>query len=112
MKISIHDHTTIADVQQQFSERFPYLKLEFFSKRHRPGNGTHLKFLLPHDQRLGDIRKTHNEGEIDIYPDMRVSELEQLFELRNAHIRININFTFVVCLTNITQSLIVWQEKL
>ncbi|ASS50417.1 MAG: hypothetical protein A3D31_12685 [Candidatus Fluviicola riflensis] len=79
MKISIHDHTTIADVQQQFSERFPYLKLEFFSKRHRPGNGTHLKFLLPHDQRLGDIRKTHNEGEIDIYPDMRVSELEQLF---------------------------------
>lgn len=79
MKIHIHDTTTIADVQRQFSERFPYLKLEFFSKHHMPGKASHLKFMLPHDRCLGEIRKTHHDGEIDIYPDMRVSDLEQLF---------------------------------
>lgn len=79
MKIRIHDNTTIADVQLQFGSMFPYLKLEFFSKHHATGKGTHLKFMLPHNRCLGDIRKTHREGVLDIDPDMRVSELEQLF---------------------------------
>jgi hypothetical protein len=79
MKIHIHDDITIAEVQRRFSERFPFLKLEFFSKHHKIGKPSHLKFLLPVDRRLGDIRKTHTEGELDILPDMRVSDLEQLF---------------------------------
>ncbi|HLP53611.1 MAG TPA: hypothetical protein VK151_01210 [Fluviicola sp.] len=79
MKIRIHDQTTIADVQRQFSEMFPYLKLEFFSKRHKPQEGTQMKFLLPGHKCLNDIRKTYRGGELEIYPDMRVSDLEQLF---------------------------------
>lgn len=79
MKIHIHDQATIAEIQRQFSAMFPYLKLEFFSKLHRTGEATHSKFMLPHNRRLDDIRKTQREGELDIYPDMRVSDLEQLF---------------------------------
>lgn len=79
MKIHIHDNTTVAEVQRQFSDKFPYLKLEFFSKLHKEGKASHLKFMLPHDRRLGEIRKTHQAGELEIHPEMRVSELEQLF---------------------------------
>ena len=79
MKIHIHNNTTIADVQRQFGDKFPYLKLEFFSKLHKSGQASHLKFRLPADRSLGEIRKTHVEGELEIHPDMRVSELEQLF---------------------------------
>ncbi len=66
MKIHIHSQATIAEIQRQFSAMFPYLKLEFFSKLHRTGEATHSKFMMPHNRRLDDIRKTQREGELDI----------------------------------------------
>lgn len=79
MKIIINDQVTIAAVQQEFNRLFPYLKLEFFSRRHDPGKGSALKFMQPADKKLGDIRKIQDEGEIIVTPEMRVSELEQMF---------------------------------
>jgi hypothetical protein len=77
MKILIHDNTTISEVQKRFNELFPYLKLEFFRKQypHKPGA---LRFL-PQNEKLGNIRKKHFNGELDVLPGMQVSQLESLF---------------------------------
>lgn len=81
-RITITDNRTIASVQQEFHELFPYLKLEFFSKLHEPGQPSHLKFMQQPGKTLGEIRSGHASGEIVITPQMTVSELEQAFGQR------------------------------
>lgn len=79
MQITINDERSIFAIQQEFTSLFPYLKLEFFSKLHRAGRPTLLKFMEPNGKKLGAFRTEHNSGVIPITPEMTVSELEQLF---------------------------------
>lgn len=79
MKIIINDQQNIAQIQKVFNEMFPYLKLEFFSKTHKPGRPSTPKFMIRKDLDLGEFRKLHNTGEIQITPQMSVNELEQCF---------------------------------
>nr|WP_294858547.1 hypothetical protein [uncultured Fluviicola sp.] len=78
MKITINDQQTISQVRDSFNKLFPFLKLEFFSKRHAPGQPSPFQFLIQKDIALKDCRTIHNSGEITIIPDMKVNELEQL----------------------------------
>ena len=77
MKLIINDQQSIAQVSDSFNQLFPFLKLEFFTKRHTPGEASPLLFLIPRDQLIKECRTVHNSGEIIITPDMKVSELEQ-----------------------------------
>lgn len=77
--ITISDTRSIASIQQEFHELFPYLKLEFFSKMHEPDQPSHQKFLLHPDKLLGEIRRSTAVGEIVVTPEMTVSDLEQSF---------------------------------
>lgn len=79
MQIIVNDDRSIFAIQQEFNRMFPYLKLEFFSKLHRTGRPSSLKFLEHNSKKLGEFRKMHSSGEIPIIPAMTVSELEQLF---------------------------------
>jgi hypothetical protein len=79
MKISIHDLRRIADIQEEFNEVFPYLKLEFFSKRHSIGEGLAKRYVIDISETLGKFRTKHNTGDIVISSDMRVMDMEQLF---------------------------------
>ena len=79
MKITINDHRKIFAIQEEFNQLFPYLKLEFFSKPHKPGGATSKKFVKHNSKTLGECRTIHNTGEITIVPGMTVSELEQGF---------------------------------
>lgn len=78
MKLVINDQQRIEQVSNLFSERFPFLKLEFFSKKHESGEASSGKSLIPRNLTLGECRTVHNSGEINISPDMKVGELEQL----------------------------------
>lgn len=78
-RITINDKRSIASIQQEFHELFPYLKLEFFSRLHEPGQPSHLKFLQQPGKLLGEIRRNLTNGEIVITPEMTVSDLEQSF---------------------------------
>ena len=78
MKISIDDQQTIAQVRDSFNKLFPFLKLEFFSKRHASEQPSPLKFLIKKNVTLKECRTIHNSGEITVTPDMKVNELEQL----------------------------------
>jgi hypothetical protein len=79
MKIAINDNRKILAIQEEFSEIFPYLKLEFFAKPHIKG-GASLKTCIKHNTKtLEECRTIHNNGEITITPEITVSNLEQRF---------------------------------
>jgi len=78
MKIIINDQQSIARIRNSFNKLFPFLKLEFFSKRHKSGEPSPLKFLIRSDVTIGECRTIHTSGEITITPAMRVNDLEQL----------------------------------
>lgn len=78
MKIFIDDTLTIQQVQREFSSRFPYLRLEFFSKPHKEGAGSEKRDMLDNSTSLSDCR-LKKEGELSISPEMTVAQLEKLF---------------------------------
>jgi hypothetical protein len=79
MKIIIDDDQPVSLIREQFNRMFPYLKLEFFSKRHSTGKTSGLKHRQPWSSRIGEIRELANTGEIIVTPEMTTQVLEQLF---------------------------------
>lgn len=79
MKVTINDKRKIFAIQEEFNQLFPYLKLEFFSKPHKPGGATAKKFVKHNSKTLGECRTVHNKGQITITPQMTVTDLEQRF---------------------------------
>jgi hypothetical protein len=79
MKIHISDTATIREIQRAFSERFPFLKLEFFSRPHQKGKGSEKQYMKTDDALLKDFRRVHSEGDLIINPEMSVTELETMF---------------------------------
>lgn len=77
MKLIIKDENTLQSLQEAFSAEFPYLKIEFFSKLHKPGTASGLKFKLYSTKTIGECRTIHTEGDWEITPEMTVNELEQ-----------------------------------
>jgi len=80
MKLHIDDNKTIEEIQTEFINVFKYIKIEFFSKAHKSGEGSAKEYLLEHTKKLGEIRTKHTEGDIIITPTMLVSEVETIFE--------------------------------
>lgn len=76
----ISDDKTIAQIQEEFTEKFEGLKLEFYGHAHGTFENSSKKDLLPSDSLIKDIRKIHTEEDYTILPEMTVSSLEQTFE--------------------------------
>lgn len=79
MKIKINDSRKIFAIQEEFNKVFPYLRIEFFSKPHKPGGASSKKIMKHSSKTLGECRTTHNKGQITIVPNMTVCDLEQCF---------------------------------
>lgn len=79
MKIEINDHRKVFAIQEEFSKHYPFLKLEFFAKPHKPGGESSKKLLNHGSKTLGECRTIHNSGTITISPTMTVVDLEQRF---------------------------------
>ncbi len=79
MKIEITDHRKIFTIQKEFSELFPFLKIEFFEKPHT-SSGTAGKKLVKHASKtLGNCRNIHRNGFLTITPGMTIRELQLTF---------------------------------
>ena len=74
MKIS--DNKTINDLQKEFSEIYPGLKLEFYTSEHKPHEATPRSKLISNNITLGSIRSEHAAGDIEIAPSMTVEQIE------------------------------------
>lgn len=79
MKITINDHRKIYAIQKSFSEMFPFLKLEFFSKPHTAKGASPKKLLVNQSKTIGQCRVVHSKGTLTILPQMTINDLEQGF---------------------------------
>ena len=79
MKIKISDKRKISAVQKEFSEIFPYLRLEFFTKPTRSKGFDKKSLIASENKTIGECRKIHTNSSISITPGMKVSKLEQTF---------------------------------
>lgn len=79
MKILINDDRSIHDIQDEFHNHFPFLKIEFFSRPHRIGAGSAKRLMKSNGKSIRECRAVNKNGEIQIEPNMTVSDLEQKF---------------------------------
>jgi len=80
MKLIINDNATLKSLQDTFSKNFPFLKIEFFSKKHKKGEGSSKTLMRKEAEKVGDCRRNGVNGTIVISGKEKVSEIEQLFQ--------------------------------
>ena len=83
MIIEINNSRTIGDIQKEFSDKFPFLKIEFFNFPHNweePSNDTPCR----PEQLLGEIRQQQANGIITLDPASETGAIEKEFERRFA----------------------------
>ena len=78
-EIKITDDKTIEQVQSAFTEHFPYLKIEFYVAEHEAGEGSPDALRVDVEKTIGETRTRHNEGDLSIHGNQKVSTLEQAF---------------------------------
>lgn len=79
MILEIDDSKTIADLQDKFSMCFPSLKLEFCSKKHKWEEICSERNIIHRNLPIGDIRKTHVPGTIEIKSWHKIGNVEKEF---------------------------------
>ena len=80
MLLNINDNKFIIDLQEKFSECFPYLKIEFYDKPCACGKTLGEHHLLPCHLRLSDCRRMHDPGLFDIKSWYKTGRVEEDFE--------------------------------
>ncbi len=81
MILIIDDTKKISTIQQEFNAMFPYLKLEFFKHAHAIHQGNPKKDMLNSSLTLKQFRSKHTKGKLEIKEDMKVSDLENSFQV-------------------------------
>jgi hypothetical protein len=82
MIIEIDDTKTIEAVMGEFSTRYPFLKIEFYDEAHHWQEESSRKHLLPHTKTIGEVRKKHNPGGLEIHSSQKAGTVEQKFSKR------------------------------
>lgn len=77
MKINISNSKTIEEIQAEFNQEFPFLKIQFFKHSHKVFKGNDKKEMIPVTTTIGQLK--HHNGAIEISADMTVTELERMF---------------------------------
>ena len=80
MNFHIEPNRLISDIQKEFNKSFPFLKLEFFYNKNHSRTKIQGKEIIPHYKKIGDEQKSVTNGEIVIKDDMKVNELENIFQ--------------------------------
>lgn len=79
MEITINDHRKIFAIQKEFSDLFPFLKLEFSAKPNTSGGASPKEILVSPSKSIGECRTVHTNGILTITPHMSVSDVEEIF---------------------------------
>jgi hypothetical protein len=76
MIIHITPIRKVFEIQQEFNEVFPYLKIEFFADKPFYNNGQNLAQLIANNKSIGEAQRRIIEGELEVNESTRVNELE------------------------------------
>ncbi|HJW17531.1 MAG TPA: hypothetical protein VJ499_10445 [Flavisolibacter sp.] len=77
MLLEIDDNKTIGDLQENFNESFPFLKIEFYDRRYRSLKDYHSLFPLASNVRIVTVRKKHDPGICTIKSWYKVETVEE-----------------------------------
>ena len=80
MIIEIDDTKTIEAVAKEFTDCYPFLKIEFFDAPHGWQQASSFNYLLPPDKKIGEIRKKHTPGVLEIHAWHKTGTVEQEFK--------------------------------
>ncbi|WP_018617461.1 hypothetical protein [Segetibacter koreensis] len=79
MILSIDDNKTTSELQDKFNECFPFLKIEFYDVRHKWQESSFREHRIIADKKIGEIRKNHNSGALEIKSWYKTGKVEQDF---------------------------------
>lgn len=77
--MKITDDKRLIEVQEEFQNRFPYLKIEFYTGQHEAGEGSRVEETLDSQLTIGEVRSKHKEGDLHISGELEVRQLEKSF---------------------------------
>jgi hypothetical protein len=79
-KITVDDHKEILQLQEEFNQVFPYLKLELLLALNKQSQGGTTRFFIENNKTF-ELYKIHATNEkIIITPETTVAELEEKFK--------------------------------
>lgn len=79
MLIRITGNTTLAEIQEEFSQRFSNLRVEFFTDKNHDGVLTADERVRNLNTRVADIRESNHNGVLQVEGLTTVAELERHF---------------------------------
>lgn len=89
MKLVIKPQDTIKSIQDKIQEAYSNIKIEFFSKEHKEGKLTNVKFQYFNKDMNMESLGLKSEMSIEINPDTIIWDIEKKFEqLGNLHIQV------------------------
>ncbi|MCS6818933.1 MAG: hypothetical protein RMJ53_03925 [Chitinophagales bacterium] len=79
MNLKISGSKTIAELQKDFQQAFPYLKIEVFKHSHAKGQPSRKEDMIPESTPLSSLIND-KEIELALSPDMTTASAEKLFK--------------------------------
>lgn len=80
MSIHITPDKSLANIQQEFHQKFPYLKIEFFRKKHGDHAASPRSAMLPVNQSIREAGTFDGNTEISVDGHLKVSTFEKDFQ--------------------------------
>jgi hypothetical protein len=80
MHLRIAPNRLISDLQREFNNAFPFLKIEFFQNRNQQLPAFTFQQILPQNRRIAEGQAAITDGDIEVTPEMRVKDLEKIFK--------------------------------
>ncbi len=80
MHLHIGPDRLISDIQKEFNNMFPFLKLEFFNNRSFSRSGFSAQKIISQNRKIGDTQSGIVNANIEIGEQMKVNELESIFK--------------------------------
>jgi hypothetical protein len=80
MHLHIAPNSLISDIQKEFNEVFPFLKIEFFKTKSFARSDFMAHQIIPSHRRIGDGQLAITDGDIEVPAEMKVKELEKIFK--------------------------------
>jgi nitroreductase len=82
MHFEINDTTPFKEIQKTFSDFYPFLQLEFYTRGHQKYEDSLDIDLVYPGTTVGDVKKTHVSGLLEILPLYKVADVEKEFQER------------------------------
>ena len=80
MHLHIAPDSLISDIQNDFNQVYPFLKIEFFNNKSFIRSNFSASHLIPHHRKIGECQLGIKDNTIEIEQEMKVSSLEKIFK--------------------------------